>query len=151
MSRLFITVIALIVGCFMAQSQPATRPTAAPPVEFDKFHFVVLMAAPNPPQLDAERARELQAQHLGHLSKMAEEGHMLVAGPFANRFDDRWRGLCLYDGSLTAEQVRELAEADPAVQAGTMAVAIMDWYTSKGALAFPMAQEMRKKAAESAE
>ena len=77
---------------------------------------------------------------------MADEGHMLVAGPFAQQFDDRLRGMCLYNPSLTPERVRELAEADPAVIAGRLKVEVMDWYTAKGALAFPLANRTEQPA-----
>ncbi len=118
-------------------TQPTSRPTAQPPVEFEKYHFVVLMRADNPPALSREEAQRIQSEHLGHLSKMHQEGHLLVAGPFGERFDERWRGLCLYKGTLSREEVRRLAESDPAVQAGVMQVALMDWYTEKGVLEFP--------------
>ena len=120
-------------------SQPTTRPTAAPPAQFDRYHLVMLVRGDNPPVLNNIESQQLQAEHLGHLKKMADEGHMLVAGPFAQQFDDRLRGMCLYNPSLSREEVRELAEADPAVEAGRLKVEVMDWYTAKGALAFPLA------------
>src|SRR5688572_6691029 len=141
MIRSAIPLVALLLGFLLAQSQtqppaqppatrPATRPTATPPAEFDKYHFVVLVRPDNPPQLPADDARRIQSEHLGHLGAMRDAGHLLVAGPFGERFDEKWRGLCIYDGALSREKVRELAESDPAVKAGLMSVAIMDWYTS---------------------
>ena len=145
MIRTAIPLVALLLGFLLAQTQtqppaqqPASRPTAAPPAEFDKYHFVVLVRPDNPPQLPAAEAQRIQGEHLGHLGAMRDAGHLLVAGPFGERFDEKWRGLCIYDGALSREKVRELAEGDPAVKAGLMSVAIMDWYTSKGALTFPM-------------
>lgn len=137
---------AALLACIVAvfnQAQPpatapATRPTANPPAVFDRYHCVVLMAGENPPVLNAVEAQQLQAEHLGHLKKMTDEGHMLVAGPFAGQFDERMRGMCLYDASLSREEVRQFAEADPAVAAGRLRVEIMDWYTARGALAFPL-------------
>jgi uncharacterized protein YciI len=125
-------------------TQPATRPTAGPPAQFDRYHCVVLLRGDNPPALDAVQSQQLQSEHLGHLKKMSDEGHMLVAGPFANQWDDSMRGMCLYNASLSRQQVREFAESDPAVRAGRLKVEIMDWYTAKGALAFPL----QKKAEE---
>lgn len=124
-----------------AGTQPATRPTAAPPAQFDRYHLVMLVRGDNPPVLDAAQSQQLQSEHLGHLKKMSDEGHMLVAGPFANQFDDRLRGMCLYNPALTREQVRAFAEADPAVAAGRLKAEIMDWYTARGALAFPLQAE----------
>src|SRR5690606_18252390 len=104
--------------------------------------------ADNPPKVTPEEVSRLMSEHLGHLTKVFEEGHCFVAGPFSNRFDEKWRGMCLYDGSLTAQQVREMAEADPSVQAGLMAVEIMDLYTAKGAMAFPLFEQEQARQAE---
>lgn len=156
MIKLLLLACALPAVAFVAAAQdaePTTQPTtepaprtAAPPTAFDKYYFVLLAAPDERPEVTPEQARQLQAQHIGHLTKMAEEGYALVAGPFANRFDETWRGMVLYRGDLSAEQVRELAEADPAVQAGLMKVELMDWYTAAGALKFPLAEEMAAKA-----
>jgi uncharacterized protein len=43
------------------------------------------------------------------------------------------RGLCLYRTGV--EETRQLAESDPSVRAGRMAVDVMTWYTERGALA----------------
>ena len=127
------------------QAQESKPPTAPAPTAFDKYHFVLLATGDNPPELSAERRSELQSQHLGHLTKMAEEGYALVAGPFGDRFDDKWRGIVLFRGDLEAAEVRRLAEADPSVQAGLMKIEMMTWYTGAGALEFPMAEELRAK------
>lgn len=88
------------------------------------------------PRLDEVLAEQLQAQHLGHLALMKEAGYLKVAGPFAEQPDEHWRGMALYQvGSL--EEVRRLAESDPAVQAGRLEVEVMAWFTEKGALSFP--------------
>ncbi|MEM6562067.1 MAG: hypothetical protein AAF656_10725, partial [Planctomycetota bacterium] len=89
----------LLLGVLLQTTAPASRPTAAPPMAFDKYYFVLLAAAETPPEgLTRERAVQLQREHLGHLSKMYVEGYALVAGPFDDRFDERWRGMVLYRG-----------------------------------------------------
>ncbi|MEM1011307.1 MAG: YciI family protein [Planctomycetota bacterium] len=122
-----------------AMAQPTTKPEAAPPMAFDTYRFVLLAAAEEPPEVTRAEAGQLQRQHLGHLRKMAEAGHILVAGPFMDRFDQQWRGLVLYRGDLSIDEVRELAEADPSVQAGLMRVEVMTWVTEAGAMEFPTA------------
>jgi uncharacterized protein YciI len=115
--------------------EPAPQP-AAPPMEFDTYQLVLLMRPAERAELPPERVQEIQAAHIGHLTRMAEEGHLVAAGPFGDQKDERFRGLALYRvGSV--EEARRLAEADPAVQAGRLEVEVMTWYTEKGALAFP--------------
>ena len=60
---------------------------------------------------------------------------MAVAGPFSEQPDETWRGFCLYTVEL--EEARRLAESDPSVQAGRMAVEVFNWWTKKGVLSFP--------------
>jgi uncharacterized protein YciI len=60
---------------------------------------------------------------------MAESGKMLLAGPFGDSGD--LRGMCVYRVDSEAE-ARSLAEGDPAVQAGRLAVEVHPWMSAKG-------------------
>lgn len=123
-------------------TQPAsTQPTTAPAFVLDKRILVILMAGDNKPDMTPEQRMDIQKQHLAHLTKMWEQGHMIVAGPFGNQSDKRMRGLCLYripdgDPSGHLDKVRALAESDPAVQAGVLKVEVMVWYFEKDAVTF---------------
>ena len=121
--------------------EPAPQP-AAPPMEFDTYQLVLLMRPAERAELPPERVQEIQAGHMGHLTRMAEEGHLVAAGPFGDQEDERYRGLALYRvGSV--EEARRLAEADPAVQNGRLEVEVMTWYTEKGSLAFPAFEKLQ--------
>ena len=115
---------------------PDAPPTAVPPAEFDTYQLVMLYRPEGRPEVDEETADRLQAQHLGHLAAMREVGHLKVAGPLEGQPDDSWRGVCLYQVASLRE-ARRLAELDPAVRVGALAVAAMTWYTPKGVLDFP--------------
>ena len=65
-------------------------------------------------------------------------GKMVIAGPFSDQKDDSYRGLCIYNTSV--EEARALAEADPAVKAGRLAVEVMTWHVEKGYMTFPKAK-----------
>lgn len=119
----------------------AEEDRAQPPMELETYELVLLKRPANPKEYPPERAQEIQAAHLGHLTRMAREGHLVVAGPFGDQEDETLRGLALYRvGSV--EEARRLAEQDPAVQAGRLEVEVMTWYTQKGALAFPVFEEL---------
>lgn len=138
---LALTFVPLLLASAPARGQEAppeekAGTQAAPPMELDTYQLVLLMRPAERTELPPERVQEIQAAHMGHLTRMAEEGHLVVAGPFGDQYDERFRGLALYRvGSV--EEARRLAEADPAVQAGRLEVEVMTWYTEKGALAFP--------------
>ncbi len=110
--------------------------TAEPPNEFDVYELIVLRRALDAPHLDEATENLIQSHHLGHFAAMKDAGYLRVAGPLAEQPDDSWRGVCLYQvGSLS--EARRLAESDPAVRAGRFTIDAMNWYTAKGALAFP--------------
>ena len=102
-------------------------------MELESYSFVLLKRGPRAMEFSDEELDRLQAEHLGHLNAMRERGAMLIAGPFSEQPDDSLRGFCLYKSSL--EETRRLAESDPSVQAGRMAVDVMTWWTGLGALA----------------
>jgi len=102
-------------------------------MELDGYSFVLLKRGPRAFEFSDEELEQLQAQHLGHLDAMHEQGHLLLAGPFSDQADETLRGFCLYRTSV--EETRRLAESDPSVRAGRMAVDVMGWWTARGALA----------------
>jgi len=145
-AALGITGLLIAASPARCQDAPAAEGSGAtaqaqPPMEFDTYQLVLLKRPAEPTKYPEEKLQEIQAAHLGHLMKMAREGHLVVAGPFGDQEDERLRGLALYRvGSV--EEARRLAEADPAVQAGRLEVEVMTWYTQKGALTFPVAEEL---------
>jgi uncharacterized protein YciI len=89
-------------------------------MELDGYSFVLLKRGPRAFEYSDEELDRLQEQHLAHLDAMKEQGHLLVAGPFSDQPDETLRGFCLYRTSV--EDTRRLAESDPSVRAGRMAV-----------------------------
>ncbi len=116
---------------------PPPPPAAAPEkFEFEKFQLVLLLRPADRKELPKPEAEAIQQQHLAHLTKMAESGKMVIAGPFGDQHDQALRGACLYRvGSV--EEARALAEADPAVKAGRLKVEVVTWYVGKGYMIFP--------------
>ena len=72
--------------------------------------------------------------HFNNIERLAEEGKLLVAGPFygIDRVPGSWRGLFVFNTADTAE-ARSWVHSDPAVQAGVFRVVLAPWYSS-GAL-----------------
>lgn len=105
-------------------------------MDLEAFELVLLRAPDNaPPYDDAELAR-IQAEHLAHHARLRESGQVVTNGPVVDQPDASLRGVAFYrTGSL--EQARQLAEADPAVQAGRLAVEIMTWYCPPGTMSKP--------------
>jgi uncharacterized protein YciI len=100
----------------------------------DRYSLVLLRRGSDPPGLSEEESDALQERHLAYLRAMRARGAMATAGPFRDQPDESLRGLCLYRTSL--EEARELAEQDPAVRAGRLAIDVLTWMAPAGEVQF---------------
>lgn len=144
--RLLLTAALLCSLTSPALAQDAGTPAKAQgekkKFEFEKYQLVILMRGPkrvDPPPPGIEK---LQQAHLAHLTRMGEEGKMVLAGPFGDQQDPSLRGMCLYRVA-SIEEARRLAEADPMVKAGWLKVEVMTWYVEKGYVTFPRAPPLQ--------
>jgi len=74
-----------------------------------------------------EEAEKLQAAHMANIGRLAEEGTLVLAGPFLN--DGDLRGIYIFDVK-TEEEAKALVETDPAIQQGSLEMELMPWYGS---------------------
>ncbi len=73
----------------------------------------------------------IQKAHLENINRLAEMKKLVVAGPFGD--NGRLRGIFVFKvGSI--EEARELAETDPAVKAGRLALILHPWLVPEGIL-----------------
>jgi uncharacterized protein len=80
------------------------------------------------PESTPETAR-LQEAHMAHIRSMADSGKLVIAGPLLD--GGELRGVFVFNvGSL--EEARALAEADPTVKAGRLAVEVHPWMAARG-------------------
>lgn len=93
-----------------------------------KYFMVFLKSGKNRSQ-DSTEAANLQRKHLAHLERMAQEGYTSLTGPFGD--DGEIRGIVVYN-TPTLKMADSLANLDPMVEAGRLAVEVHPWWTSKG-------------------
>jgi len=82
--------------------------------------------------LDSTKRAELQIAHLKNISKMADEGKLVLAGPFFG--DGNIRGIYIFDVS-SIDEAKELTETDPAIMAGSLEMELIKWYGSAALVA----------------
>lgn len=99
-----------------------------------------LIAGPNRSQ-DSLTAAKLQTAHLDNISRLAEEGKLVLAGPFMD--EGAVRGIYIFDVK-TVEEARELTATDPAIQAGRLEMELRPWY---GSAALMKVNELHKQVA----
>jgi len=105
--------------------------TLAKKLQADKYgmhQYVMafLKRGPNRSQ-DSTQAAKLQRAHLDNISRLAEEGKLVLAGPFLD--DGDLRGIYIFDVT-TIEEAVELTKTDPAIKAGRLIMEMHPWYGS---------------------
>jgi len=105
-------------------------------VDLEAFELVLLRRPDHAPDYPGEVLERLQGEHLAYHARLREAGTIVTNGPVEGQRDPSLRGLTFYrTGSI--EQSRQLAEDDPAVRAGRLAVEIMTWYCAPGTMILP--------------
>jgi len=105
-------------------------------VDLEAFELVFLRRPAGAPDYPDEELERIQREHLAYHERLREAGHVVTNGPVDGPPDPALRGLAFYrTGSL--ERSRQLAEDDPAVRAGRLAVEIMMWYCPPGTMSRP--------------
>ena len=113
------------------KEEPAYDPQLAAELGADdygmhKYVLALLKAGPNRDQ-DKEAAAELQRAHMANIQRLANDGVLVLAGPFLG--GGELRGIYVFDVD-TVEEARKLTETDPAIQAGRLVMELHPWYGS---------------------
>ena len=138
-------IIMLIVAgsynCFSQakqQEQPGYDAALAQKLGADEYGmktYVMVFLKDGPVKIKDSVAREkLQTAHLKNIFKLADEGKLITAGPFAD--DQEIRGIFIFNVG-TVEEAKKLTETDPAVQAGTLIMELHPWYGSAALVEIP--------------
>ncbi len=96
-----------------------------------KYVMAFLKRGPNR-DLDSAAAMELQMAHLKNIGRMAEEGKLVLAGPFFG--DGDLRGIYIFNVGNIAE-AEALTNTDPAIEAGSLEMELLEWYGSAALMA----------------
>lgn len=91
-----------------------------------RYVLVLLKPGPNRDH-EPELAAELQRGHMENIRRLAEAGHLVLAGPFLE--SDEMSGLFLFAVD-TIDEARELTASDPAISAGRLVAEYHPWYGS---------------------
>lgn len=106
------------------------------------YVMAFLKAGPNRSQ-DSAEAAALQREHLDNINRMAEEGTLVLAGPFLDNTE--LRGIYLFDVA-TVEEAEELTKTDPMIEQGRLIFEFHPWY---GAAVLPLVNDWYKKVTKS--
>jgi len=118
----------VLLFCFLFSFAVLAQEEEKPKYEMKTYQMVFLYKGPNRSQ-DSTETMRIQKAHLANIQRLADEGKLIVAGPFLD--DKDLRGIFIFD-SESAEEVKDLVETDPAIKIGRLRYEIHPWMTAKG-------------------
>ncbi len=90
-------------------------------MDLEAYELVMLRRPADATPYDDATLERIQREHLAYHAELRAAGQVVTNGPLTDQPDESLRGLSFYrTGSL--DEARRLAEADPAVKAGRLAV-----------------------------
>ena len=91
-----------------------------------QYVMAFLKRGPNRSQSE-EEAEQLQRAHLDNITRLAEQGKLVLAGPFLE--ESELRGIYIFNVT-SVDEARALTETDPAIKAGRLVMELHAWYGS---------------------
>lgn len=96
--------------------------------EYGMKRYVMAFLKTGPNRPDNKHSRDsLQALHMQNIGRMADEGKLIVAGPFLD--NGELRGIYIFNVT-TIEEAQQLTATDPAIQYGSLVMELHPWYGS---------------------
>ena len=104
------------------------------------YVLCILKTGPKDAEIKGDQRKEVFAGHFANIGRLADEGKLVVAGPFGKN-DKNFRGLYIFNVATIAE-AEKLVALDPAVKAGVFVPDLTLWY---GTAAMLVVNETHKK------
>lgn len=120
--------IALALALTMGPTSAVAAEKEEPQYQMRAYVFGFLHVGPTKIE-DAAKMKELQAGHMANIGRLAEEGKLILAGPFMDKGD--LRGIFLFN-TEKVEEAQGWCDTDPAVMAGALRVELKPWFSAKG-------------------
>jgi len=141
-SRTLLTACLLISALSIAQEKKAEKlkynQELATSLGADKYgmkpYTIVMLTTGDTKIEDKAKMSELMKGHMANIRKLADEGKIVVAGPFLVKNKENYRGMFIFN-TKSKEEAEEWVKTDPAVQAGVFSYEIFPWY---GSAALPL-------------
>lgn len=133
---LYLILIVALLGCtsksnLKTEIQTTFDSTLAKKLGADKYgmkRYVMAFLKSGSVKIgDSTKRAKLQLAHLNNITRLANEGKLIIAGPFLD--DQEIRGIFIFNVE-TLEEAKTLTETDPAIKAGTLIMELHPWYGS---------------------
>lgn len=94
-----------------------------------KAYTIVMLTTGSTKIEDKAQMSTLMKGHMANIGKLADEGKIIVAGPFLEKNKENYRGMFIFN-TKSKEEAEQWVKTDPAVQAGVFSYEIFPWYGS---------------------
>lgn len=140
-----ILAVTCLVAVAAAAEEPRFDPELAQQLGADErgmkmYVLCILKTGPKDAEIQGDARKEIFAGHFANIGRLADEGKLIVAGPFGKN-DKSYRGLYIFNVP-TVEEAEKLVVLDPAVKAGVFAFELTPWY---GSAAMMVVNETHKR------
>jgi uncharacterized protein YciI len=115
--------------CGLASGQDASPAKPAAQYEMTTYVLGLLRKGPNWGTGTKEESERIQEGHMANIRHMAETGRLIVAGPLTDNGDIR--GIFIFRAK-SPDEVRDMAEQDPAIKAGRLVLELHPWFAAEG-------------------
>jgi uncharacterized protein len=102
-------------------------------IDLHAFQLILLRRPDDARDYDDAAIEQIQREHLAFYESMRQAGHVVTNGPVLDQPDEALRGLAIF-ATESVDRARELANTDPAVQAGRLEVQAMTWMCRPGTM-----------------
>jgi uncharacterized protein YciI len=138
------TIAATLLLCFLASAgctsaKPRHVAAADAQYEMTTYYMGLIYRGAKWTPGSTPESEQIQAGHMANIRRLAGEGKLLLAGPFAD--DGDLRGIFVFKVA-SMEEAEALVASDPAVQAGRLRVELHPWYSAKNIVVYPTAMDV---------
>ena len=145
--------LALVLGIASTAAWAGDPPSTATASSFDpelakktgadahgmrRYVLVILKTGPTR-MPDGAKRDAMFAGHFANMERLAKEGKLALAGPFA-KDPDGWRGLFVF-AVESIDEAKALAATDPVIVNGEMVAEYHAWYASAATMLIPELHE----------
>ena len=147
MKNIVLLLITLLSFTFVSQAQNDTYDSAlagevgADEYGMKKYVIAFLYRGDKVQEYTEEQRAEIQAGHMANINRLAEEGKLVMAGPFFG--NEELRGLFFF-AVESLEEAQKLTASDPAIEAGVLKMDLKEWY---GSAALMLMSDLHSKVA----
>ncbi|MEM9082928.1 MAG: YciI family protein [Planctomycetota bacterium] len=116
-TRYLVLLLTLVVGVTLLVSPGCARISSPLMNDASDYTFVLLKTGPKSGTYSQEESQDIFHGHMANMQRLADEGTLIIAGPFFGATDQNWRGLLVFD-EPDLDRATSHVSTDPGIKAG---------------------------------